>query len=90
MAEGIALDQFRLVCLRIIDGLAGPEEPVLTVAYRRVEIQVFEELEARQTDIEVVVHTVLETVCKGLSSELFLELARLEVDLVLERGTVAE
>ena len=73
-------------CIRIVLLLGLSEEPVHTVGHARSYIDVLHKREVRETDLEVMCHTILELVKQ---TRLF-ELAGLEADLVLQRGVVAE
>ena len=83
LSTGLCL---HLVGLRIelIFGLA--EEPVHSVADARSEIQVFRNGEIRQSDLEIMGHSVLEPVQEAR----LLEVGNLERHLVLEGGAVSE
>ena len=88
-AEGVELgarEFFDLVGLGIVAILTLPEHPVHSVADRRIDVQILEQLEVGQADAEIVRHAVLELVEESLLPEF----RSLEVDLVLQCGIVAQ
>ena len=84
--EHLSFHVFNLARVRIVYLLRVSEEPVHTIRHTRGDVDVFQEREVRKTDLEVVVHTVLELVPESW----LVELGRLETDPVLERGVVTE
>ena len=85
-AELLSLYFFHGIRVGVIHPFRGVEKPVHAVAYARSEVYVLEEREVRQTDLEIVGHSVLELVQKSR----LVELGSLEIHLVLYRGAVAE
>ena len=85
-AEHLALNIFHHSRIGVIDLLCIPEEHVHAIGYTRGDVDVFQEGEVRKTDLEVVVHTVLELVPESR----LVELRCLETDSVLERCAVTE
>ena len=86
MAECATLYIFHLSCLRVIFLLVFPEIPVHSVLNARSHIDVLECREVRQTDLEIVGHSVLELIPESR----LVELRCLEIYPVLESGVITE
>ena len=69
-AEHLALHVFHPSCLLIVYLVRGVEEPVHSVAYARGDVDVFEQGEVRQSNLEVVRHSVLHLVPESRLVEL--------------------
>ena len=84
--EHLSFHVFNLAGFGIVHLFRIAEEPVHAIRYARRDIDIFEEREVWKTDLEVVVHTVLELVPESW----LVELGCLEADSVLKRGVVTE
>ena len=85
-SEHLTLDIFYLSRLYIIFLLSVSEEPVHSVTYSWSNVDILHKGEVRKTDLEIVVHTVLELIPKSR----LIEFRCLEVDSVLQRCTISE
>ena len=79
-AEGLALYVFHASCVRIIFLVGPAEEPVHAIAYRRRDIDIFEQGEIGQANLEIMAHAILELV----QETRLVELRSLEAYLVLQ------
>ncbi len=85
-AEGLALYVFHASCVRIIFLVGPAEEPVHAIAYRRRDIDIFEQGEIGQANLEIMAHAILELV----QETRLVELRSLEAYLVLQGGVITE
>ena len=88
VVERVRFHGLHLVGIGIVRIFRLAEEPVLRIAYARVDAYVFEQLEVRQAYAEIVGHAVLEFVREFLVLQV--EFRGLEVDLVLQCGIVGK
>ena len=79
-SEHLSLDVFNSARIRIIFFGSLPEEPVHSVTDARGDVDIFEQGEIRQSDLEIMGHTVLEFVPETW----FVEFGSLEIDPVLQ------
>ena len=69
-AEHLSFYVLYAACVGVVFFLGVPEEPVHAVAYTRGDVDVFEKSEVRQSDLEIMGHTVLELVPEARFVEL--------------------
>ena len=79
-SERLSFDILHHSSVRIIDLLHVAEEPVHTIAYTWRDIYIFQQGKVRKSDLEIMVHAILELIKESR----LVEFRRLEIDLVLE------
>ena len=85
-AECLSLDILHSSCVRIVFLFSLAEEPVHSIGDAWSDVYILECREVRQTDLEIMGHTVLELVPESR----LVEFRSLEVDLVLEAGVITK